>query len=114
MVRISALVLALATVLPWYTSKALVDQDRYIGNPFPLVDWLVAGLAVVAIALPRKAKAAAVAGCISVGLTVLAYFVDSAEGLTATIEYGLVLAGLSSAALWFNARRLGRPQEQSG
>lgn len=45
--------LAASTMLPWYTSQALIDSDRYVGNPLPLVDWVVAGVAVVAVGVPR-------------------------------------------------------------
>ena len=100
MIRLLALVLALAAALPWLTSRGAVDEDRYVGNPFPLVDWLLSASALAAAIRPRLVGLAALVGGVSVSLALLALSVDRAEGLDSSAEYGLVLAAVVSALLW--------------
>jgi hypothetical protein len=98
--RLLALLLALTTFLPWLTSRGLVDEDQYSGNPLPLVDWVVVGSALSVALLPRLGKVAAVVGAVSVSLAVIALYLDRAEGLRSSAEYGLAIAALVSALLW--------------
>lgn len=109
-IRLLALVLALATVLPWLTSRGEVDEDRYVGNPFPLVDWLLSASALAAAVRPRLVALAALVGGVSVSLTLLALSIDRAEGLDSSPEYGLVLAAIASALLWVGWRKRAGPK----
>lgn len=105
LVRIVAVGLALTTFMPWFTSRGIFDSDPYTGNPFPLVDWVVAGAAMACAVLPRLAKTAAIIAAVSIVVTLLALYVDTAEGLDSSIEYGVVLAALASVLLWLPSRR---------
>lgn len=110
MIRLLALVLALATVLPWLTSRGAADEDRYVGNPFPLVNWLLSASALAAAVRPRLVALAALVGGISVSLALLALSIDRAEGLDSSAEYGLVLAAVASALLWVGWRKSASPK----
>jgi hypothetical protein len=103
--RVVAVGLAATTFLPWFTTRGSVDATRYSGNPFPVVDWVVAGVAVAAALVLALRTLAAVVGAVSAGLTLLAFSVDRAEGLPSSIEYGLVLAAVASILLWLGSRR---------
>lgn len=97
--RVSALALAATTFLPWLTSLG----TSFRGSPFPLVDWVVGGVALAAAIRLSLARAAAVTGATSVVVTLLALFVDQAEGQGSSAEYGLGLAMLAVALLWLVA-----------
>jgi hypothetical protein len=94
-----AAVLAAAAFIPWYASQALVDHDTYIGNPLPLIDWLLVAVALAAIIHPQLARPAAIIGLISVGLAGLLMYGDAAEGVKVQLLPGLPLAVIASAAL---------------
>lgn len=90
--RAAAVALGAATFMPWYSSQALIDHDTYLGNPLPLIDWVVLFAAVAVAIRPQLASVAAVVGLISVALGGLLMWGDSAEGLRVTMEPGLPLA----------------------
>jgi hypothetical protein len=96
--RLLALALATTPLLPWYSSQARIDRDTYIGNPLPLVDWLVVGLAVAAVIQVRLAMVAAASALVSVGATLLLMYGDFSEGISVAFDYGMpvsaILAGL--------------------
>jgi hypothetical protein len=104
-VRVLAVVLALSTFMPWFTSRGSIDEDRYVGNPYPLIDWLVCGVALATAVVPRVARAALVVGAVSVSLTLLGLYVDRAEGLRSSVEYGFAVAALATVLLWSTLRR---------
>ncbi len=87
-----AVTLAASTLLPWYTSQALVDFDEYRGNPLPVVDWLVAALAALAAVVPRARLWAGLLGLASVGLTTLMMAGDGAQGVQVDPGVGLFIA----------------------
>lgn len=60
-VRIATAVLGVAAFMPWY-SQALVDRDTYLGNPLPLIDWVVLGAAVAVLVRPQLAMVAGIIG----------------------------------------------------
>jgi hypothetical protein len=99
MSRLLSVVLATTPFLPWYTSEAKIDRDTYIGNPLPLVDWLVVALAVAALVRVRLARVAALSALVSVGLTLLAAYVDFAEGISVTPNYGMAVTAVVGALL---------------
>lgn len=98
-VRIMALLMLIAVSLPWYSSHAQVDHDTYIGNPLPIIDWVVMMAAVITIIWPRIAFATGILGLIHATLGWLAAYVDSAEGIRVSILPGLPLATAASLAL---------------
>jgi hypothetical protein len=97
--RLPAVALATTPLLPWYSSQARIDSDTHIGNPLPLVDWLVAGLAVAAVIQVRLAMVAAVSALVSVGVTLLLMYGDAAEGVSVTFGYGIPIAVVLAALL---------------
>jgi hypothetical protein len=97
--RLLALALATTPLLPWYSSQARIDRDTYIGNPLPLVDWLVVGLAVAAVILVRLARVAAVSALVSVGVTLLLMYGDAAEGVSVAFGYGMPVSAILAALL---------------
>ncbi len=104
--RIIAFALAATVFMPWYSSQALKDGDTYLGNPLPLLDWAVIGLALAAALIyPRLAASAAVVSLISLGLTLFEMYWDHMEGLDVTVEYGLVAAGFTGATLLWQSMR---------
>jgi hypothetical protein len=94
-----AAVLAAAAFIPWYSSQALVDHETYIGNPLPLIDWLLVAVALAAVIRPQLARPAAIIGLISGGLAGLLMYGDAAEGVKVQLLPGLPLAVIASAAL---------------
>jgi hypothetical protein len=97
--RLLALALATTPFLPWYSSQARIDSDTYIGNPLPLVDWLVVGLAVVAVIQVRLAMVAAVSALVSVGVTLVMMYGDAAEGLSVAFGYGMPVSAILAVLL---------------
>lgn len=99
-----ALGLASTVFAPWYSSQAFVDHDVYVGNPLPLVDWVVSGLAIGAAIWPPLARFAGALGLLSVLLTILLMWGDGAEGLSVFPGYGLGASTLFALALlWLDA-----------
>ena len=91
MLRGAALLLASTAVMPSYSSQALVDFERYIGNPLPLIDPIVA-LVAMAAALRLPLARWAGGGLVSSMLTLEMLLADSAEGIEVRVEYGLMLS----------------------
>lgn len=98
-VRAAAAVLAAATFMPWYSSQARLDRDTYLGNPLPLIDWVVLFAALAVVVRPQLARIAAAAGLIAVALGGLLMWGDSAEGIHVSLEPGLPLAFVACLAL---------------
>ena len=98
-IMVLAVVLAASTLLPWYTSQALVDTDRYIGTPLPLVDWVVVALCVLVLVVPRSRRVAGGVGLASAAVTALMMLGESAEGVQVRPGIGLVVAALTGVAL---------------
>ena len=90
--RGAALLLASTAVMPSYSSQALVDFERYIGNPLPLIDPIVALVAMAAALRPPFARWAGGVGLVSSMLTFGMLLADSAEGIEVRVEYGPMLS----------------------
>lgn len=97
--RAAAAVLAVAAFMPWYSSQAIVDHDTYLGNPLPLIDWVVLSATVAVLVRPRLAMVAAALGLIDVALSAVAMWVDSAGGIHVSLQPGLPLALAACLAL---------------
>lgn len=97
--RAAATLLGAAAFMPWYSSQAIVDRDVYLGNPLPLIDWIILAAAAGVLVQPRFAILAGAVGLVDVGLGGILMWGDSAEGLRVTIAPGLPLALTASIAL---------------
>jgi hypothetical protein len=111
LVRGFAVVLGIAAFMPWYSSQALVDQDTYLGNPLPWIDWILLLEAVTTVLRPQLASVAAVIGLVDVSLGALLMFADAAEGLAVSLLPGLPLALVAAACLLVAHQRLSRRNE---
>ena len=97
--RAAAVTLAVVAFMPWYSSQAVVDHETYLGNPLPLIDWVVLGAAIAVLVRPRLATVAAAVGLIDVALGAVAMWVDSAEGIHVSLQPGLPLTLAACVAL---------------
>jgi preprotein translocase subunit Sec61beta len=97
--RLAAALVAIAAFLPWYSSQAQVDQDTYIGNPLPWIDWVVVALAALTLIWPRVGLATAAVGLISVASAGLLMYGDASEGLEVSLGPGLPLSAAAALAL---------------
>lgn len=105
----AAAVLGAATFMPWYSSQAIADRDTYLGNPLPLINWLVLAAAGLVLVRPRAAPAVALIGLISVALAALLMWGDAAEGLRVAIQPGLPVALGACVALVVLRARVEQP-----
>jgi hypothetical protein len=97
--RVATALVAIAAFVPWYSSQAQVDQDIYVGNPLPWIDWVLVALAAVTLVWPRVGLAAATVGLISVASVGLLMYGDAAEGLDISVRPGLPLAAAAALML---------------
>lgn len=109
-IRGVAAVLAAAAFMPWYSSQARLDQETYLGNPLPLIDWAVLFAAIAVVVRPPLARVATAVGLISVTFGGLLMWADSAEGLGVSVELGFPLA-LAASLLLLLLRPKGDPSE---
>lgn len=98
-VRAAAAFLAAGAFMPWYSSQARIDQETYLGNPLPLIDWVVLFAPLAVVIRPHFAIVAAAAGLIDVALGASAMWFGAAEGLHVSLHAGLPLAFAASIAL---------------
>lgn len=98
--------LAITPLVPWYRSFALVEQETYLGNPLPWVDWMLAALAIGAVIWPRLSGGVAVFGLLHLGSACLLMFVDAAEGLRVEILPGIPFTAVVLTALWLARTKL--------
>lgn len=110
-VRAAATVLAAAAFMPWYSSQAKLDQETFLGNPLPLIDWVVLFAALAVVVRPQLARIAAAVGLIDVALGALLMWGDSAEGVRVSLEAGLPLAFVACVALLLFRPRDDPPNE---
>jgi hypothetical protein len=97
--RLLALALATTPLLPWYSWQARIDRGTYTGNPLPLVDWLVVGLAIAAVIQVRLAMFASVSALVSVGVTLALMYGDASEGVSVAFDYGMPVSAILAALL---------------
>ncbi|MGH9252460.1 MAG: hypothetical protein ACRD0W_23505 [Acidimicrobiales bacterium] len=90
--------------LTWYSSQALIDFDRYVGNPLPAVDWIVAATAILAVGERKLWLPAGVIGLVSAGMTAYMMYYEAAEGLEVSLGVGLVVAFAASVGLLLSRR----------
>lgn len=109
--RAAGAVLAAAAFMPWYSSQARLDQETFLGNPLPLIDWVVLVAAIAVLVRPRLAMVAAAVGHIDVGLGALAIWFDDAKGLGVSLHAGLPLAFAACIALLLFRPKLDPPNE---
>jgi hypothetical protein len=65
---------------------------HYLGNPLPLVDWIVAGVAFfTALFASRLATVASTLALFSLGFTAFIALVDAGSGPSVSVEFGLPL-----------------------
>jgi hypothetical protein len=111
--------------MPTYTSVGKiepevdlkVESDTYLGNPLPLVDWIVAGVAFfMALFAPRLATVAATLALFSLGFTAFSALVDAGSGPPVSVEFGLPLGAVAAGLLLWVGVRLDRDRrgERSG
>lgn len=104
--RVLLVLLAVAPLLPWYRSVAVLEQETYFGNPLPWVDWVLIASAIAAVFRPSFTVAAAAFGVFHVASAGLAIYWDAAEGLDVQILPGLPFAGVVLTALLLARRKL--------
>ena len=110
-VRTAAALLAAAAFLPWYSSQAQIDHDTYLGNPLPLIDWVVLVAALAVIMRPQLAVLAGALGLVDVALGALMLYGDVAEGLHVSLGPGLPLATVASVDLLLLRPKTDLPNE---
>ena len=109
LLRLAALAVVASSFMPTYTSVAKVESDTYLGNPFPLVDWIVAGLAFfTALFAPRLATAAATLALFSLGFTAFGAMVDAGSGPSVSVEFGFPFGAVAAGLLLWVGVRLDR------
>ncbi|MGH2817210.1 MAG: hypothetical protein ACRDJS_01975 [Actinomycetota bacterium] len=113
-IRATAALLGAAAFMPWYSSKALVNQDTYLGNPLPWIDWLLIVAAVAAVIKPALAFVPALIGVIDVSLGALLMYGDAAEGIDVQLLPGLPLAAVATLALLTAAKQRGALRSAPG
>ena len=109
LLRLAALAVVASSFMPTYTSVAKVESDTYLGNPLPLVDWIVAGMAFfTALFAPRLATVAATLALFSLGFTAFSALVDASSGPSVSVEFGLLFGAVAAGLLLWVGVRLDR------
>lgn len=111
LIRGIAVLLGMATLMPWYSSQAQVEHDTYFGNPLPLIDWLLLAAAVATLVRPQLAVIAAGVGLVDVVLGALLMYGDAAEGLRVALLPGLPVTAAASVALLIFRPKADLPKE---
>ncbi|MGH2702328.1 MAG: hypothetical protein ACRDJ2_11215 [Actinomycetota bacterium] len=117
LLRLAALAVVASSFMPTYTSVGNIEpelderaeSDAYLGNPLPLADWIVAGVALfTAFFAPRLATAAATLALFSLGFTAFSALADAGSGPSVSVEFGLPLGAAAAGLLLWAGVRLDR------
>jgi hypothetical protein len=114
LLRLAALAVIASSFMPTYTSVGKVESDTYLGNPLPLVDWIVAGVAFfTALFAPRLATVASTLALFSLGFTAFIALVDAGSGPSVNVEFGLTLGAVAAGLLLRVGVRLKRSKRRA-
>ncbi|MGH2703201.1 MAG: hypothetical protein ACRDJ2_15675 [Actinomycetota bacterium] len=108
--------------MPTYTSVGKIEpevdlkaeSDTYLGNPLPLVDWIVAGAALfTALFAPPLATTTATLAFFSLGFTGFSALVDANSGPAVSVEFGLPFGAAAAGLLLWVGVRLDRDRRDA-
>ena len=113
LLRLAALAVVASSFMPTYSSVGKIEpevdskaeSDTYLGNPLPLVDWIVAGVALfTALFAPRLATVAASLALFSLGFIAFSALADAVSGPSVSVELGLPFGAAAGLLLWVGVR----------